>query len=53
MLMLVRASTGEGWNDIMYLTMHKISYFCVFFWISFVVLVKFVMVNFFVLIILD
>ena len=62
MLMLFRISTGEDWNMVMYDTMDKgnckfgtqcVSAFAPLYFISFVLICTFVMLNLFVLIILQ
>ena len=52
MLILVRVSTGEDWNTIMYDTMKQSPYYAPAYFISFILICSYVMLNLFVLVIL-
>ena len=50
---LFRMSSGEGWNEIMYAMTDAMGPFSVVYFIFFVLIINFVMVNLFIMIILD
>lgn len=52
-VILFRSQTGEDWQKVMFDTMYRGSFYNVIFWIVFIVIQEFIMLNLFILIILD
>lgn len=51
-ILLLQCSTGEDWLDAMYTTMEEVSQWSWLYFVVFVILIQFIMINLFILVIL-